>query len=240
MLPPLRILSAGSLREVLTAHAAAQDGPFDLVFGPAGLLRERIEHGEACDLFLSASMEHPERLAHGTGGSATLFARNPLVAVARKRIGLRPDTFLDRLLDPDIRIGTSTPKADPSGDYAFALFDRAERLHPGAAAILGAKAMQLVGGRVPAQVPDDRNPVEYFLTDGPADLFLGYRSGARQHEAAFDVVLPPPELRITAEYGLLVTASPAARKDAAEAFAASLLALPGQARLAAHGFEPVR
>jgi ABC-type molybdate transport system substrate-binding protein len=33
------------------------------VFGPAGGLRERIEKGEAADLYLSANMEHPRTLA---------------------------------------------------------------------------------------------------------------------------------------------------------------------------------
>ncbi len=88
-------------------------------------------------------------------------------------------------------------------------------------------------------MPDGRNPLGYFLTDGGVDVFIGYRSGARQHAAAFDVVLPPAALRIIAEYGLLVTAGPAARKNAATAFAASLMDVAGQAGLAAHGFDPL-
>ncbi len=43
----LRILAAGSLRGFLTEHAVAEAGACELVFGPAGLLRERIEAGEA-------------------------------------------------------------------------------------------------------------------------------------------------------------------------------------------------
>jgi ABC-type molybdate transport system substrate-binding protein len=46
-------------------------------------------------------------------------------------------------LRSDVRVGTSTPVADPSGDYAFALFRRAEELAPGARAKLESKALQL-------------------------------------------------------------------------------------------------
>ncbi|HEY2133087.1 MAG TPA: substrate-binding domain-containing protein [Acetobacteraceae bacterium] len=60
-----------------------------LVFGPAGLLRERIEHGDMPDLFLSANMEHPAALAAARGdGKIQSFARNSLVAVARRKLGL--------------------------------------------------------------------------------------------------------------------------------------------------------
>ena len=239
MHPPLRILSAGSLRDALTAHAATQPGPFDLVFGPAGLLRERIEQGEPCDLFLSASMAHPETLARRTGAAAILFARNPFLAIARKQVGLTPDNFLACLLDPAIRLGTSTPGADPSGDYADAMFDLADRLHQGAAAHLREKALRLVGGRIPAQVPEGSNPIAHFLTNGTADIFLGYRSGARHHADAFDVVLPPPPLRVVADYGMLVSAATPQRRAAADSFAASLLSPAGQAGLAAHGLAPL-
>src|SRR5215469_6050877 len=152
----LRILAAGSLRGFLTEHAAAEGGARELVFGPAGLLRERIEAGEECDLFLSASMQHPRALAARAGSRAVCFARNRLVGVARREVGLRPDSFLERLLAPATKLGTSTPVADPSGDYAIAMFDRAEKLRAGAGDALRRKARHLVGGREPAVVPEGR------------------------------------------------------------------------------------
>ena len=59
---------------------------------------------------------------------------------------LTPATALDRMLDPNLVLATSTPKADPGGDYAWAVFARANQVHPGAQAILEAKARPLVGG----------------------------------------------------------------------------------------------
>ena len=47
------------------------------------------------------------------------------------------------MLDPAVKLGTSTPKADPSGDYAFEVFAKAEKLKPGANAALEKKALQL-------------------------------------------------------------------------------------------------
>jgi ABC-type molybdate transport system substrate-binding protein len=48
------------------------------------------------------------------------------------------ENFLAKLLDPAIKIGTSTPKADPAGDYTWAMFRLAEKIKPGSYAILDA------------------------------------------------------------------------------------------------------
>src|SRR5690606_17454898 len=44
---------------------------------------------------------------------------------------------------------TSTPKSDPSGDYAWQAFQRAEQVKPGAYAVLDAKALKLVDRSAP-------------------------------------------------------------------------------------------
>lgn len=62
----ITLLAAGSLRPALTplithfTHISGIDVKVE--YGPAGLLRERIEAGEPCALFASASREHPQRL----------------------------------------------------------------------------------------------------------------------------------------------------------------------------------
>lgn len=66
------------------------------------------------------------------------------------------DSALDTMLDPKIKLGTSTPKADPSGDYAWDVFHKADALRPGAFATLSTKARQLTGGpRTRAPRPDE-------------------------------------------------------------------------------------
>ena len=65
-------------------------------------------------------MEHPEALAAaGRAPGVSAFARNALCVLAAPAFSLQGKTLALRLLDADVRVGTSTPKADPSGDYAF-------------------------------------------------------------------------------------------------------------------------
>src|SRR5580698_1585370 len=143
---PLLIYAAGSLTAAFTDMVRAFPVPPDTiappVFGPSGVLRERIEHGEAADILASADMAQARKLATA-GQPVIMFTRNRLCALGRP--GLTTENLLDRMLDPAVRLGTSTPGADPGGDYAWAVFARAEAIHPGAQAALQAKALKLVG-----------------------------------------------------------------------------------------------
>src|SRR5262249_7384727 len=143
--------AAGSLTaaftEMVKAFPAGEGDVAPPVFGPSGVLRERIERGDHVDVFASADMQQPRTLARTRAGSAVvMFTRNRMCALGRAQLGLTPENLLDRLLDSSVRLATSTPGADPGGDYAWAVFARAETLHSGAQAILQQKAMQLVGG----------------------------------------------------------------------------------------------
>lgn len=124
--PALEVHAAGSLRgaltviakdfEVRTGHKVA------LTFGASGLLRERIEKGEGAQVFASADTDHPQRLARQGGWQAPqVFVRNTLCALTSDKISATSDTLLTTLLQPAVRLGTSTPKSDPSGDYTWAL-----------------------------------------------------------------------------------------------------------------------
>ena len=72
----------------------------------------------------------------GKSGPVVLFARNRLCALVRPGLAVTPATLLDRMLDPAVKLGTSTPRADPSGDYAWEVFRKADKLKPGAFATL--------------------------------------------------------------------------------------------------------
>src|SRR5690606_11239466 len=124
-----------------------------LTFAASGLLRERIEKGEPAQVFASADTGHPQRLS-ATGGWVPhrVFARNGLCALTQAHVNATPQTLLETLLNPAVKLGTSTPKADPSGDYAWELFRKAEALRSGAYAALDAKALKLTGG------PDSPKP----------------------------------------------------------------------------------
>ena len=225
----LRLFAAGSLRHVLPALVAQHGTPAELVFGPAGLLRERIEGGDVPDLFLSADLGHPRAVAAlRPGGMVQPFARNAIVVVARRTLGLTTANLLDRLLEGDVRIGTSTPGADPGGDYAHRLFDRTEALRPGARARLLARARALVGGRdSPAASPYS------YLERGEVDVFIGYASAAVGVADGFEAVVPPQALAVMATYGLVALSA------GADSLAASIASPAATPTLIQHGFLPV-
>jgi molybdenum ABC transporter molybdate-binding protein len=118
---PVVVYAAGSLRDALTEvardHEARTGQKLALTFGPSGLLRERIEKGEGAQVFASADTQHPKRLADAGGWAPpTIFVRNSLCALAQRGLAVTPDNMLDTLLRADLKLGMSTPKADPSGD----------------------------------------------------------------------------------------------------------------------------
>lgn len=103
MADPLHIYAAGSLTAAFTdmvkAFPAAEGGVATPVFGPSGVLREKIEHGDPVDLFASADMEQPRAIASSRSGSAVvMFTRNRLCALGRANVGLTSDNLLEKLL----------------------------------------------------------------------------------------------------------------------------------------------
>ena len=241
---PLRVYAAGSLNATVTTMAAsftsAGGPPVATVFGPSGLLRERIEKGERPGVFASADVEHPQRLAReGRSGPAIIFARNRLCALAAPGVDVTPETLLDRMLEPTIKVGTSTPKADPSGDYAWQLFEKADKLKPGAYATLDAKALKLTGGPTSPQPPPGRSIYAVLIAERKADIFLTYCTNAAQaarETAGARVVAIPEALAVGASYALTVV-DPS--QPGAERFALFVLSIRGQEILAQQGFTPV-
>lgn len=241
---PIRHWSAGSLKAALTKVGAAFTAEtgikVDQTWKASGLIARAIEGGEKVDVFTSANMEHPLALEKaGRMGPVVLFARNELCAFAMPRAGVAADggNLLERLLDPGVKLGTSTPKADPAGDYAFGMFAKAETVVPGARAKLEAKALQLTGGPNSPPPPADRNVYAAQLASGAADVMLAYCTNvgpiAKELPEAKAVRLPPA-LAMTADYGLTVAvdAPPAAYR-----FALYLLTPKAQAILAEAGFD---
>ncbi len=241
--PALQVYAAGSLRGALTAVAGeyqARTGQkIAFTFGPSGLLRERIEKGEPAQLFASADTEHPQRLAaRGDWQAPRVFVRNGLCALTSEKISTTTATLLDTLLRPEVRVGASTPKSDPSGDYTWALFRKAEGLQAGAYARLDAKTLKLAGGADSPKPPDGISAYGWLMEQGRADVFLTYCTNAvvaQKEVPRLKVVQVPAELQVGAAYGLTLRAGAPAY---AAAFAQALLASPAQAVFQSFGFGP--
>lgn len=239
---PIQVYAAGSLREVLTAiaseHEARTGQKIALTFGASGLLRERIEKGEAAQVFASADTEHPRRLATRGGWQApVVFARNALCALTSDQINATPATLLATLLQPTVRLGISTPKADPAGDYAWALFGKADALQPGATARLQTKALQLTGGADSPKAPAGRGTYAWVMDQGQADVFLTYCTNAvaaQKEVPRLKIVEIPPALQVGAAYGVTVRDG---APGAAGAFVQALLGAPAQAVFSRSGFR---
>jgi len=181
---PVLLHAAGSLRTALTevtgAFEAASGQRVQAKYGPSGMLKDEIADGAHAEVFASANMEHPQALATaGKSGPVVLFARNRLCALVRPGLAVESGTILDRMLDANVKLGTSTPRADPSGDYAWEVFRKADRLRPGAFAVLEGKALRLTGGpNAPAATPG-RTIYGTLVAEGKADIFLTYCTNAR-------------------------------------------------------------
>ena len=239
---PLEVFAAGSLTGAMTAiiklYQEKTGIQVQAEFGPAGLLRERIEGGARPDLFASANMAHPQALADkGLATIPTVMARNRICAKALPSFGLTTANVFDRMLDPKtVGIGTSTPKADPGGDYAWMVFARAQQARPGAGKILEAKARQLVGGKNNPPVPPGQDAMAYFFAQHQIDISLGYCSSRNSTpDPNFTTVELPPELAVNADYGLSVLG----HREAALRFALFVMSPEAQHLIGLYGFTPV-
>jgi molybdate transport system substrate-binding protein len=239
----ITLYAAGSLRAALTETAAGFEASsghaVDATYGPSGTLKDEISKGAPAHVFASANMEHPQALADAKrAGLVTMFARNELCALARPGLKVDSAMLLGAMLDLHIKLATSTPKADPSGDYAFEVFAKAEKVKFGVRRTLEAKALKLTGAADSAKPPTGQNVYGWHVAEGRADIFLTYRTNAQaaqRENPGQQVIALPAALVVGARDGItLINGAP----PAAAALAQFILSQPGQKILAAHGFAP--
>ncbi len=239
---PVLLHAAGSLRaalgEVAAAFTAATGIKFDAKYGASGTLRDEIAAGGRAQVFASANMEHPQSLVTASRSSpVVLFARNRLCALVRPALAVTSDNLLEMMLREDVKVGTSTPKADPSGDYAFEVFAKAEAVKGGSRKVLEIKALQLTGAPSSTPGPAGGSVYGWHVAEGRADIFLTYCTGAMvaaRENPGQQIVALPANLAVGADYGMTVmNDSPAA----AYRFALFIVSAKGQQILARHGFS---
>ena len=203
--------AAGSLRSSLTEVVQAFTQEYDIIvkleFDHSGLIRERLLEGEYSDIFASADMANPTALMKASISRPVVnFVKNKMCAIAKPGLTVTSDNILDLILDPEIRLGTSTPNQDPSGDYAQEIFRKAEKIRPGSFEKLNQKALHLVGGRNSPEVPVGKNKFAYFIAETQqVDVFLSYYTGARLAVKSFptlQIVELPENLTVKANYGM--------------------------------------
>jgi molybdate transport system substrate-binding protein len=208
-------------------------------FGGSGLMRERIEKGERPDLLLSADLGSPRKLT--LAGLATLspvaFARNRMCIVSRKDAGITAGNLIDRLLAPALRVKTSTPVADPSGDYAWAIFDRIDQMRPGSGARLKDKANTVMNVVATPASPSQSAAAALFAAR-QIDVSITYCSasaGLEQEMPVLTSLIVPAALDPHPVYGIAVLSN----KPAALRLALFLLSEKGQGLVAKNGLLPL-
>jgi molybdate transport system substrate-binding protein len=240
---PIVLFAAGSLREAMAQIAADYRAAAGIAvhteFGPSGLMRERIEHGERADLLASADTGHPLALQQrGLADRVAVFARNTVCAFAPAALGITTESLLDRMTGPGTRLGIAAAQADPLGDYTQEIFARADRERPGSGEILRRQSTVVVGGALPSAASAD-DPIAALLSEHRIDVFLGYCSGrARLEKTVPDLqtVTLPPALRVGPEYGIALIKG---ADPAAAGLMLYILSIDGQRTMAQHGFTPV-
>ncbi len=209
------------------------------VYGPAGLLADKLMGGATADLFASADVAQPTRVAQKDGNALVVpFALNQMCIASRTAVGLTPSNLLDRLTSEKVRLATSTPVADPGGDYALAVFDKAGSVRSDAAGILKAKAMHLLGSPNAMMPVAGHSPAASIFLENRADALLYYCSGtaALKSEVKGLVNMPVPDaLEVHPVYALTVLSN---NPDAAR-FALFILSTKGQDILAKFGLLPL-
>jgi molybdate transport system substrate-binding protein len=240
---PVQVFAAGSLRGVVS-ELAAEAGPVLGVavqpsFGGSGAMRERIEKGEPADLLMSADLGSPRKLA--AQGRTTVpviaFARNRMCIVSRRSANVTAANLIDRMLAEGVRLKTSTPIADPSGDYAWSIFGKIEAIRPGAGTILQRKAQASMNLVAKPATPTQSAAAALFAANA-IDMSITYCSGS----AALEKELPeltsllvPPRLDPHPVYGVAVLSA----KPQALRLALFLLSEKGQAIIAKEGLVPL-
>ncbi|HEY4340047.1 MAG TPA: substrate-binding domain-containing protein [Steroidobacteraceae bacterium] len=239
----VQIFAAGSLRGVV-ADLAAQAGPalgieVKSSFGGSGSMRGRIEKGEPADLLMSADLGSPEKLeAQGrTVVPAIAFARNRMCIVSRKAAGVTAANLMDHLLADGVRLKTSTPIVDPSGDYAWSIFKRVEALRPGVIGVLEKKSEATAKLVATPATPTQSAAAALFATNA-IDMSITYCSGTSALEREMPdltSLVVPPNLDPHPIYGVAVLSS----KPEALRLALFLLSEKGQAIIAKQGLVPL-
>lgn len=241
----IRIVAAGSLTgpfsQMISEYFHAETQRVATVWGPSGVLRDRLEQGESFDVFASAALPMAEKLTtKGLAGPTVLFARNALYAVVPMSSPATTANLVEIMLDPATRIGTSTPKADPGGDYTWQLFEIIDNQRPGALAALSGKAQRLFGSATTTDPVNGRHRLGLALEGGIVDVVVYYCSGGQQimteAPGKFRMVQFPAELAVGPEYG--ITLSRHAPVEASQ-FAMYVLSGQGQKTLKEFGFIPV-
>ena len=136
----LRIMAADALPKPITEigdifkkqHPGVK---IDYDFLGAGALKGDIEEGAPCDIFLSANGKFQRQLEKkGFLKSYKVFAYDYLAAAtpSDNPAEVTQSNLIEKLMDANVSLTTSSPHSDPAGDYTWKMFKIINAQIPGA------------------------------------------------------------------------------------------------------------
>jgi molybdate transport system substrate-binding protein len=231
----LQVYAAASLRGVLarieTAYEAANPGlRITVSTDSSAALETKIEQGAPADVFLSADMANPQKLADMglAAGIVTKFAGNLLTVIVplSNPAGIRSPS--------DLAIGgvkvIACAEGVPIQKYTATLLDNLAKV-PGYPAGFAARVNANVVSR-----EDNAGAIVAKVGLGEGDAGIVYVTDAKSSDKVTTLTIPDAA-NVPATYGAVVVKG-SANAAAAMAFVSWLEGAEGQAALAAFGFRP--
>ena len=237
------ILAAGSmlglLPKLLKNCFGATPSSITTTFGPSGALRSKIEAGQSCELFISATAVHTDALVEKQILQASnILGLNPTVLLHQKSLTMSEETTLHRILNPNLTLGMSTTGLDPSADE-FEILHKISSISGVNSQALRSRTRIITGGRETPNSPQGRNQYGWIMETQDVDLLLTFQSNAIEAIAdnpQLQFCNLPETIRINGFYGIGI--SPDADQELVR-FYHWLLSDIGQEYLREDGFEAI-
>ena len=237
------ILAAGSmlglLPKLLKNFFGGTPSAITISFGPSGALRSKIEAGQSCVLFISATSVHTDALVEKQIlKTSNILGLNPTVLLHQKALNVSKESALHRILDPNLTLGISTTGLDPSADE-FEILHKISSISGIDPQALQSRTRIITGGRETPNSPQGRNQYGWIMETQDVDLLLTLQSNAIEaisDNPRLQFCNLPETVRVNGYYGIGI--SPDADQELV-AFYHWLLSDVGQEYLRRSGFEAI-
>jgi molybdate transport system substrate-binding protein len=207
----------------------------DYDFLGAGVLKGDIEEGAPADMFLSANGKFQRQLKKkGFLNSYKVFAYDYLAAATPidNPAHVTAVNLIQKLMDKNVSLTTSSPHSDPAGDYTWAMFRKINKKYPGAFRIITGHADHLL----------DAALVMPILASGNTDLGILYTSlllELKKTGAKINIIKIKPKYNTRAKFTVAIL-NQSKHKMLDEDFETLLFSAKGKKILKQWGFTPVQ
>jgi len=235
----LRIMAADALVKPISAignifekeHAGVK---INYDFLGTGVLKGDIEEGAPGDIFLSANEKFQKQLKKKDFlNSYRIFAYDYLAAATPYNNPAQITRFnlIEKLMDPNVSITTSSPHSDPAGDYTWKMFRIINKQFPGAFKKITMHDNHLLDGAMVMPV----------IESGNTDLGILYKSQLQELKrsgAKINIIPIPKQYNTRAKFTSSVL-NQSEHKILDEDFVKLLFSKRGRGILKYWGFYPV-